>query len=127
MRRSGGYVIALWVIGALALQGLPGGCGPAGQPKSSPSIDASDAREPAIPNPTADAPVSAAAWIVPGSEARGSRGRGRGGAMELHVRARIAPGHYLHSTTAGPPFVATSAELESSTVIEPVGEWEQGI
>jgi hypothetical protein len=115
MRRPRGHVVGFAVIGAIALSGPPIGCGTTTQP--TPSVRSAAAVEPAIPDPTSDAPVTAAAWIIPGTDARR-------GDMDLHVRARIAPGHYLHSTTAEAPFTPTSVELVPSDWITPAGGWE---
>jgi hypothetical protein len=122
MWRARGYVIGVVLIG------LPIACGPATTPPASsapagtqaqpPPLVMSTAPPPDVPNPSADAPVTAAAWVEPAPMPRG------GGDLELHVRARVAPLHYLHSADAEAPFTPTSVELVSSDAVTPAGEWE---
>ena len=116
-----------YVIG-VALVGLPvGGCGPSPTPSpDSSALSSAETRPvvtptsppPELPKPSADAPVTAAAWVEPAAPAS------RAGDMELHVRARIAPLHYLHSPDAQAPFTPTSVELTPADWITPAGEWE---
>jgi hypothetical protein len=114
----------LALSGAVAVAWLAGGCGPApiSRPADShtgtaPAPIASPAAEPVVAEPSADEPVSAAAWVSPGAVAPGS-------AAELRVRIRVAAGHYLHPAGAGPPFVSTSIQLVPNNAVRPEGDWK---
>lgn len=124
LRASPAGIARLALSGAIVAALCAGGCGPvttlpppvppaATRPASAPSTTAN----PTIPEPSADNPVTAAAWLSPGEIAPGT-------AAELRVRVRIAAGHYLHAAGTEPPFVPTSIELAPSDAVRPACDWE---
>jgi hypothetical protein len=107
--------LAAWIAAGCARLAAPA---PVSAPVAvTPAPTTLSAAEPVIPDPTAEEPVTAGAWLSPGAIAPGS-------AAELRVRVRVAAGHYLHAAGAEPPFVPTSVEVTPSNVVKPLGDWE---
>jgi hypothetical protein len=79
--------------------------------------EVSTPNEPAIAAPNSAQPVTAAAWLSPPGVQAGDE-------MVLHVRVRVAGGHYLHSTTVSDSvFTPLSIETDSSDALHSAGDW----
>jgi hypothetical protein len=73
---------------------------------------------PEISEPSAENPVTAAAWMTPGDVSSGEP-------AEVRVRVRIAPAHHLYApgVPADAPGIPVSLVLKPLDALEPVGEW----
>src|SRR5687768_6468409 len=70
---------------------------------------------PEPPPPSADDPVTAAAWLAPPTAVPG-------GAAELRVKVRVADGYHLYTAAAANhPFTAASIEVKPADPIRPNG------